>query len=391
MKYMGSKRTLLRNGLGKTLVQESASSNRFVDLFSGTGRVAWHVAEAVDVPVLAVDLQYYSAVLAAAIIERDKPVDSRVVLERWITKASGRLDDGPSPMSVSNVTLDDPNAVLKARDHCASYVGGPVWNAYGGYYFSPRQAWLFDVLGHTIPDEDRGLTRFCRALLVLAASSCAAAPGHTAQPFAPTWSALPHITDSWKRDPTVVIRNLIPQLARRYAQRKGEAIVADANEVALRLGQGDVAFIDPPYSSVHYSRFYHVLETVARGTCGPVSGVGRYPPRSERPRSAYSIKSEARRAILDLLERLAANGCRVILTFPVGTASNGINGREMVEYARRWYRADEQVVTSRFSTMGGNGYNRRSRQEVGEMIVVMHPRRQAYTMSTAARAPSRSR
>ena len=66
----------------------------------------------------------------------------------------------------------------------------------------------------------------------------------------------------------------------QFASKKGSAVVADANATAKTLKAGDIAFIDPPYSGVQYSRFYHVLETVAKGECGVVSGTGRYPTRT---------------------------------------------------------------------------------------------------------------
>ncbi len=371
MKYMGSKLGLLENGLGETLLTEVDSGARFVDLFSGTGRVAWHVAEAVDVPVLAVDLQYYAVVLAGAVIERDDVTSQAQIVETWLHPAENAFKSVSFDQKASLANTKEE--VLEARELCRSQPGGPVWTSYGGHYFSPSQARMFDILLEEIPQDNKCVARFCKALLVMAASRCAAAPGHTAQPFQPTEAALPYISVSWQRDPMATLKDLLPRLAQRHALRKGTAMVADANELVEGLNDGDVVFVDPPYSAVHYSRFYHVLETVARGKCGPVSGVGRYPPTSERPRSAYSIKSQALGAMLELLERLSINGCRVILTFPSERASNGMKGRELVEYARQWFNVEEKMVTSRFSTLGGNGRNRRSRRSVGELVAVMRP------------------
>ena len=371
MKYMGSKRGLIDNGLGDILLGEAANGAQFVDLFAGTGRVAWHVAEAIDVPVLAADLQYYSVVLAGAVIGRDHVINEAQVVERWLDPVENALRRGALDNVGTLVTTK--HAVMEARDLCSSQPGGPVWTSYGGHYFSPNQAATLDMLRAEVPEEDECLARFCTALLVMAASRCAAAPGHTAQPFQPTEAALPYISGSWQRDPMAIIKHLVPSLAQRHARQKGTSMVADANDLAEELNDGDVVFVDPPYSSVHYSRFYHVLETVARGKCGPVSGVGRYPPISERPSSAYSIKSQALSAMLGLLERLSINGCLVILTFPSGRASNGMHGRELIEYARRWFDVTESVVTSEFSTLGGNGRNRRSRRSVGELVAVMRP------------------
>ena len=338
------------------------------------GRVAWHVAESAAVPVLAVDLQQYAATLAGAIIKRDHPIDPNKVIEEWLRPAKQSLSQtDPYRAALADDVRLDSRGVQRARRLCGDILGGPIWRSYGGHYFSPRQAATFDHLIRWLPSADESLLNLCRATLVLAASRCAAAPGHTAQPFQPNIAALAHIRSSWDREPIELAESILVSIAPRHARVTGQALVADANKVAKELREGDVVFVDPPYSSVHYSRFYHVLETVAQGTCGPVSGVGRYPPRSERPRSRFSLKTQARDAIVDLLQRLASNGCRVILTFPQGDASNGLNGKELVQIAREWFLVDTTLVVSQFSTLGGNGSNRNPRQRTGELVMTMKP------------------
>ena len=77
MKYMGSKRWMLQNGLGHLVTEKCGSADRFVDLFAGTGAVSWHAAETGNVEVVSVDLQLYSAVLARSVIGRTHEVDSQ--------------------------------------------------------------------------------------------------------------------------------------------------------------------------------------------------------------------------------------------------------------------------------------------------------------------------
>ena len=373
MKYMGSKRRWLEKGLGKIICSEVSQGARFVDLFTGTGQVSWHVAENVTVPVLAADLQSYATTLAGAVIERVAPMETSRIVEEWLEPAraslfrSGAYDVG-SQMQVASV-----GDVVDARTLCNSVSGGPIWTAYGGHYFSPKQAAKMDVLISSIPDEESALALVCRYLLIVAASKCAAAPGHTAQPFQPSRTALPYILNSWKYDPMAIIVNEMDNVSSRFALCRGATRVADANRLANELAEGDVVFIDPPYSAVQYSRFYHVLETVARGSCGPVSGVGRYPSIEERPRSEYSMRSKASVAIMSLLSTLAMKGCTVILTFPYGLTSNGIDGAEMLADIGRHFSVKQEVVQSRFSTLGGNGKNRRARHWSKELVAVMKP------------------
>ena len=159
----------------------------------------------------------------------------------------------------------------------------------------------------------------------------------------------------------------------------GQASVGDANAAAGELNEGDLAFIDPPYSGVHYSRFYHVLETIARGTCGEVSGIGRYPDRKKRPRSKYSVISESAEALEQLLESISSHGARAILTFPDHECSNGLSGKAVREIAQRYFHVNETQVASKFSTLGGTGYEettelgRDARQHAQELMLVLDP------------------
>ena len=64
MKYMGSKRVMLQDGLGEILRTEAESAARVVDLFCGSGVVSWFVATTLAKPVLACDLQRFATTLA---------------------------------------------------------------------------------------------------------------------------------------------------------------------------------------------------------------------------------------------------------------------------------------------------------------------------------------
>ena len=371
---MGSKRALLSGSLGDLILEEAASSSRFVDLFSGTGQVSWHVAERLPTAVCSVDLQEYARVLASSIVERTCGISARRAESEWLQPAMDSLKSATMYSLLSETDWSESAASVHAARHlCNTTDGGLIWRSYGGHYFSPLQAATLDSLLEFLPTGDCDLVTVCRATMILSASRCAAAPGHTAQPFQPRNNGLQYIRSSWRRDPEALVRDLLEDLAPRHALKRGRAETGDANAWSQTLETDDLVFIDPPYSSVQYSRFYHVLETIARGECGSVDGVGRYPPRIERPRSLYSLRSAAASAVRDLLAHLASAGCSVILTFPAGNASNGLSGDEVCELAETWYHLDRVMVESEFSTLGGNGLNRKARLLTPELVLVMHP------------------
>ncbi|MCL5995522.1 MAG: DNA adenine methylase [Chloroflexi bacterium] len=372
---MGSKQALLKNGLGKLLFEQSYYADRIVDLFCGSSAVSWFIAEHTTKPVLAVDLQSYATCLAESVIGRTQPIDYAQALAVWIDTARRASKHSIVWRDISLLTraYKGEEFVSSARALCQDKKGtGLMWRAYGGHYFSPAQSAKLDFLMRHLPDEPC-LHNVCLAALIIAASRCAASPGHTAQPFQPTQRSIKFIFEAWDRDPFSESQNALQMLCGRHANAKGETLIADAVEVAKQLKRHDLVFVDPPYSDVHYSRFYHVLETIARGKCGPITGVGRYPPYEERPQSDFSLKSRASNAVKQLLNSLASAGARVVLTFPKNECSNGLSGESVIEIAREWFHIVENAVDSRFSTLGGNNSYRAARLKAHELILLMEP------------------
>jgi len=379
MKYMGSKRSMLKNGLGQLLIHQAQTAERFVDLFTGGGFVAWYIAENVNMPVLAVDLQEYATTLAKAIICRTKILDPFALITAWIQKAvdernGSKLWGEAARLKYSGADIKE--WVEKSRKLCKkpSEVG-PIWNAYGGHYFSPSQALTFDFLISRLPKDDPEKS-VCLAACISAATECVAAPGHTAQPFQPTESASRFILEAWSRDPILYCQKALETICPRHARIAGHTITADALVVAQELNKQDLVFIDPPYSNVQYSRFYHVLETIARDQRQiTVSGIGRYPPIKERPQSKFSNIGQSKKALRDLLETLASQGCNIIFTFPSGAASNGLSGDYIKQMANEWFCVeDHTTIEGRFSTLGGNNTKRDARKKSSEIILLMKPR-----------------
>ncbi|MBM1174559.1 DNA adenine methylase [Microvirga arabica] len=379
MKYMGSKRSMLTNGLGEALAAELQNARRFADLFTGSGAVAWHVATRWHAPVVATDLQQYAVSLADAVVARDVPVNSEEVLQTWIesagslVRASSQYHDAKRLQKALAATEDIEAIAKEARLISAEKTCGPTQRAYGGYYFSPLQALWIDALRTSLPKK-QAERAVALAALIQASSRIAASPGHTAQPFKPNNTAGPFLIESWSKNVLDAIWLSFSEIGQQSALRKGIAARMDAEEMAGNLAEGDLAFIDPPYSAVHYSRFYHVLETVARGHHIEVSGTGRYPSRELRPESDFSIKTRAADALRRLLAKLSDVGARAIVTFPVEQCSNGLSGGDVAEIADQYFVLERKVVSSRFSTLGGNLVNRAARQNGKELILILDPK-----------------
>lgn len=373
MKYMGSKRAMLGNGLGELLSREVVNFERFVDLFAGSGSVAKFIATKYDVPVVAFDIQEFSSVVTGAVIERDSIIDAVRLWDNWHRRANVLFERITLPKQ-RPLTAD---AVQTYRRWCGRQENLPITSAYGGHYFSPTQSVWLDCLRSSLPRVAHS-KQVALAALVHAASQCAAAPGHTAQPFQPTSTAIRYVAESWNRDLPMYVRTSLDEICSQHAKVVGRSDVRSANDATKGLTNRDLVFVDPPYSGVHYSRFYHVLETVVQGGCGIVTGSGRYPIAALRPRSDYSLKGKSRAAIDDLLRNIAKAGATAIVTFPDHECSNGLSGSAIRELSSNYFRATEIAVKSKFSTLGGTSPpsgspGRAARRDARELILLLRP------------------
>lgn len=376
---MGSKRAMLRNGLGELLEEVVPKKARFFDLFCGAGSVSGHVASRYQIPVHASDLQTYAVALTASQVEQTIPFVADDVGNSWLAKSTVWLSAQSEIWKSANCLVPPDssfdswrNAVARAREFCAELpTDFPIARAYGGYYYSPTQAMTIDALRSCLPMNHRTAAL---AALIDAGSNCAAAPGHTAQPFSTKDSALPHLATAWARNVSKYCFDAFLRNASIAAKVGGRALNVDALEFTLKLDECDIAFIDPPYSEVQYSRFYHVLESISVAYVGDVSGIGRYPAISMRPQSKFSRLTQSAEAFDQLMIGVAASGAEAIVTFPAHDASNGLSGELVEAISSQYFKVKTRKFTSLFSTLGGNAVDRHARKKATELVLHLAPR-----------------
>ncbi len=83
-------------------------------------------------------------------------------------------------------------------------------------------------------------------------------------------------------------------------------------DFAKQKRQIDIAFIDPPYNSRQYARFYHLLETISKNDKPKLYGVAKKP----MPENASKYcKSEAKQAFENLIENLSQCAKILLVTY----------------------------------------------------------------------------
>ncbi|SFF99659.1 Adenine-specific DNA methylase [Curtobacterium sp. YR515] len=365
---------MLAGTLGDQLTALAPDAERFVDLFAGSGAVSRYVATTTTTPVVALDLMAYSSAITAGTVTRTGKVDAARLFQAWEARADRWLRENANLLKAAAAASSpqSENDVSGARALCRAHIEGAfIWSDYGGYYYSPLQALHLSALHSTLPVRAPSRTVALAALL-RTASRASASPGHTAQPFRPTERLLPHLRSAWSIDVRREVRRQLEGLAPFPAKVQGQVITGDSVAYAQRhVRDGDLVFCDPPYSEAQYSRFYHVLEGIARGGWISVSGAGRAPSGADRPSSDFSRRTRAIAATENLLTALAKRRTTVLWTYPEGERSNGLTVEDIRRAASEFFTIKETRIPMRHSTLGGskeNGAQRLGRKELHEVL-----------------------
>lgn len=153
------------------------------------------------------------------------------------------------------------------------------------------------------------------------------------------------------------------------------AVVCDDYiKVLQKLKPGDikVVYADPPYTRYHYSRYYHILETLCLHDNPQISttflngkgGLSRAIYRNDRHQSPFCIKSKAPKAFDDMFKYVNEAQASIVLSYSPFDAKSGATPRlltidEIVNIAKKYYGKVEvvspgQFMHSRFNKQDNN-------------------------------------
>lgn len=242
---------------------------------------------------------------------------------------------------------------------------------FGGRYFSWAQAIDLDALLDQIHRLNARHRDFHLAVALIVASDVVNTVGkHFAQPIklrAGSGSTKRHLVKQTMRDRrmSVLARYLESSHSAaelRRARGCHRAVRSHYVDFLEEDTTGFAAFYaDPPYTRDHYSRYYHVLETMAlrddpevsttkiRSGGGPRLSRGLY--RLERHQSPFCIPKKARSAFEDLFLRIAARRIPLVLSYsPYQPATRSrprlLTIDELIENAKRHFRDVEVTPVS---------------------------------------------
>ena len=95
-----------------------------------------------------------------------------------------------------------------------------------------------------------------------------------------------------------------------------EDYLAFMSEVVEYIRKAKVVYLDPPYSQGHYSRFYHLLETMTQYDYPEIAFAGRY--RTDRHQSPFAQKDKVAGAIGHVCEMSRDANTTLVISYSKG-------------------------------------------------------------------------
>lgn len=96
----------------------------------------------------------------------------------------------------------------------------------------------------------------------------------------------------------------------------------------------ETIYIDPPYTNAHYSRFYHILETLVLYDYPGIEFFGRY--RSDRYQSPFCIRSEALDEFSKMINLCADNKKKLVISYS-DTSQCILKKEEIITIVNNYY------------------------------------------------------
>lgn len=397
------------------------------DVFAGTGSVAAALIQ--ERSVVTCDVQEYSRVLCSAVLaakletkhcssivaEIDGPFLRRLLacvepLAKW---EEDRLAS-ESPQQIADL-LESPTLATREHqvgpeEHEAAASASEkrlrdagLWDSpettvsrlYGGVYFSFRQAAVLDAalrVGN-LPQHETLRDSLVAVALSTASSVVNTVGKHFAQPIRPRAKSGEVKTGLLKvvaRDRAMDALKTYQIWLHRYAslypipRAKATVVRGDFHDVLTTHGREmSVVYADPPYTRDHYSRFYHVLETMclrdnprfSSVTKEGSASVSRGLYRADRFQSDFCVRSLAPAAFDKLFKTAREQDSAVVLSYSPHESGDGTHPRvvsqeQILSIARLYYpRLEIQYITGSTHTVLNSSALRLKDREHAELIL----------------------
>ena len=403
LNYLGSKLRLL-DFIEDNVLKVTPKEAGICDLFAGSGCVSRKLSR--SNPVVACDIQGYSKVIGNALLKTFNVVDNDVdsFFGAINTTSASALKDAFAPLiEIEHAAIEKKN--LEVLTYILEYGSVEVFNLehnvsclseqlnevskrlqssnlndekslisryYGGVYFSYQQAVDIDIIlegiHRFVPQESRDL--FLAALLSTASDVVDTVGKHFAQPIKARDSKgkiKATVYNKAVKDKTIDVPTLYREWLIKYKNLSKNnlshiTLQGDFEECLRKLPENvKTVYADPPYTRDHYSRYYHVLETLTLRDTPKISTVtihgsthvsnGIY--REDRHQSPFCIKSKAPDAFRKMFELTSKSGRNLLISYSPYDESKKTHPRvvamnQLLTWAKEYFNSVKTVSAGAF-------------------------------------------
>lgn len=373
IKYMGSKKKIINFVV--EAINEVNTSGPVCDLFAGSSVLSGVLRNQTN--MISNDIQAYSAVLAKAYLTNYNWNSHPSLIQDIISSASKKANkflktfpklqfDYEREFTVEEfVSLEEGQQQLIHHDFSLFDYHLFVKN-YSGTYWSYNQCVWIDAFRATA--EEYRETPFYNAILaslMFAMSYNSQSTGHYAQyRDATNQSSMEDILIYRRKEITPYFVRKMEELRETLGENRYsfDTHSLDYRDCLDLLPKNTVVYADPPYAFVHYSRFYHAIETLVRYDYPDVRHKGRY--RNDRHQSPFCIKTQVHNAFHELFCKISNRDANLVLSY---SNTGMIDLDDLIALANstlgKRYKIEVNTIDYVHSTMGRRDDKSRNVQE----------------------------
>ncbi|WP_312184129.1 DNA adenine methylase [Massilia timonae] len=370
IKYMGSKAGIL-DFLSKGLAEVHAEDRPLVDLFAGACAISGGFGHATQ--IISNDIQGYSAVIASTYLRRAELIgnfDIIALAQPIVDCVLASLPENLAyPKEAVNLNafniIERRNRKMIRKEFDSSH--HLFTKIYSGTWWSTEQCVWIDAIREVLDtlknrgsieqaDFDFGLTCLLSAMAYTSQGT-----GHYAQyRDANTSEGMLDILKYRRASVPALFNRRFGALLEWHLENvvdRGSSLLSLDYRECLAGVKNAVVYADPPYAFVHYSRFYHAMETLVRYDYPQIQHIGgkivkgRY--RLERHQSPFCIKTKVRGAFSEMFEGVKASKSDMLLSY---SNTGMIDIQVLIDLARSHfgdeYKVWVEAMEHTHSTMG---------------------------------------
>ena len=261
-RYTGSKYKLME--WIRELVKDNCEGKTFFDVFAGTGVVTEYLINDYEKFIINDFLYSNEVIYKGFLLQENYDMDKLAnIVEIYNKKDRTKLEDNYVSINFGNKYFNDNDAKLigKIREDLENKISKKEINNKEYYILLSSLLFSIDKIANTCGHYD-------------------------------AYRKIDNIESKFKYE------LILPKKLDK--KQKIEIFREDSNKLAKKI-KADIAFIDPPYNSRQYSRFYHVLENITKWEKPELYGTALKP--KEENMSEY-CKTSAPKIFKDLIDNL---------------------------------------------------------------------------------------